>query len=57
MEVDGEDTVSRHQSKAEAVAAGYVEAVHLGALHVIHNKNGTVHERRRYEEGEQRVGR
>ena len=47
-EVEGGELLSRHWTKAEAVAAGREEARRRRAEHVIHHVDGTIAERNSY---------
>jgi Uncharacterized protein conserved in bacteria (DUF2188) len=46
---EGDDTViSRHETKAEAVAAGRAEAMRVKTEHIIHDQEGVIRERHSY---------
>jgi hypothetical protein len=46
---ENDDTViSRHETKAEAVAAGRAEAMRVKTEHIIHDQEGVIRERHSY---------
>jgi hypothetical protein len=47
-EVEGGGVLSTHATKAEAQAAGRLEAIDRKTEHVIHNEDGTISEKNSY---------
>jgi hypothetical protein len=48
VEVEGGGVLSTHATKAEAVAAGRLQAMARKTEHVIHNEDGTISEKNSY---------
>lgn len=55
-EVEGGGPLTRHSTKAEAVAMGADAARALRTEHVIHHQSGSIAERRSYTSGRSRCG-